>query len=44
MKKAGKTAEVVELDGADHFLWDSQTRIATLKASVAFVERNNPAK
>jgi len=43
LKKAGGVAELVEIDGSDHFLWDEQTRIATLKASVAFVEKYNPA-
>jgi dipeptidyl aminopeptidase/acylaminoacyl peptidase len=43
LKRAGKTVEVVTLAQEDHWLSREETRIATLKASVAFVEKHNPA-
>ena len=42
LKDAGKPAELIELAGQDHWLKRQDTRIATLKASVAFVEAHNP--
>jgi dipeptidyl aminopeptidase/acylaminoacyl peptidase len=44
LKKAGVASELVEIEGSDHFLWDEATRVAALKASIAFVERYNPPK
>jgi dipeptidyl aminopeptidase/acylaminoacyl peptidase len=43
LKNAGKPVELVELDGEDHWLSRSQTRLQMLKAMVAFVEKYNPA-
>jgi dipeptidyl aminopeptidase/acylaminoacyl peptidase len=43
LRRAGKPVEVVTLPGEDHWMSREQTRIATLKASVAFVEQHNPA-
>ena len=42
LKRAGKSVEFVALDGEDHHMSREQTRIAMLKALVAFVEKNNP--
>ncbi|HWE46616.1 MAG TPA: S9 family peptidase [Caulobacteraceae bacterium] len=42
LKAAGKPVEFVELDGEDHHLSRETTRIAMLKAAVAFVEKYNP--
>jgi dipeptidyl aminopeptidase/acylaminoacyl peptidase len=42
MKRAGKSVELIELDGADHWMLDAATRTAVLESSVAFVERHNP--
>ena len=42
LKGAGKPVEMVELPGQDHWLSDEATRIQMLKASVAFVLKNNP--
>jgi dipeptidyl aminopeptidase/acylaminoacyl peptidase len=42
LKHAGKPCEFVELPHEDHFLSREATRIAMLKASVAFVEKYNP--
>jgi dipeptidyl aminopeptidase/acylaminoacyl peptidase len=43
LKRANKTVEVITLPGEDHWMSREETRIATLKASVAFVEKHNPA-
>ena len=43
LKDAGKPYEFVELDGEDHWLSLPETRLAMLKATVAFVEKHNPA-
>lgn len=43
LKAAGKPVERVTLKGADHWLLEQDTRIAMLKASVAFVQKYNPA-
>jgi dipeptidyl aminopeptidase/acylaminoacyl peptidase len=43
LKRAGKPAELVTLAGEDHWLSRSETRLAMLKAAVAFVEQHNPA-
>jgi dipeptidyl aminopeptidase/acylaminoacyl peptidase len=33
---------MVTLDGEDHWLSKSETRLAMLKAALAFVEKHNP--
>lgn len=40
---AKKPAEFVLMDGEDHWLSNGATRLAMLKAVVAFVEKNDPA-
>ncbi|MBQ1542447.1 peptidase S9 [Caulobacter sp. CCUG 60055] len=42
MTKAGKPVEFVTLEGEDHWLSKGVTRLQMLKATVAFLERNNP--
>jgi dipeptidyl aminopeptidase/acylaminoacyl peptidase len=42
LKHAGKLFQFVELPHEDHFLSREATRIAMLKAAVAFVEKYNP--
>ena len=42
LKSAGKSVEFVELDGEDHYLSREATRVAMLRAAVAFVEKYNP--
>lgn len=39
---AGKTVEFVTLPNEDHWLSKSETRLAMLKAAIAFVEKYNP--
>jgi hypothetical protein len=39
---AGKPVELIELDGENYLLSHQKTRIQTLKAAVAFVEKYNP--
>jgi dipeptidyl aminopeptidase/acylaminoacyl peptidase len=43
LQAAGKPVERVTLKGADHWLLEQDTRVAMLKASVAFVQKYNPA-
>ena len=43
MKKAGKSVELVVLQGEDHWLSTGETRLAMLQATVDFVEKHNPA-
>ena len=43
LKAAGKPVERLTLDHADHWLLEQDARVAMLKASVAFVEKYNPA-
>lgn len=43
LKDAGKAYELVELDGEDHWLSLSATRLKMLEASVGFVQKHNPA-
>ena len=43
LKRAGKPAELVTLQGEDHWLSKSETRLTMLKSAVAFVEKYNPA-
>jgi dipeptidyl aminopeptidase/acylaminoacyl peptidase len=43
LQKAGKSAQLVEIDGAEHWLLSSHARIALLEAAVGFVEKYDPA-
>jgi dipeptidyl aminopeptidase/acylaminoacyl peptidase len=43
LKAAGKPVEMVITRGEDHWLSNSETRVATLSAAVAFVQKYNPA-
>ena len=43
MRGAGKSVQLVVTEGEDHFLSIQETRIATLKAAVEFVQKHNPA-
>jgi dipeptidyl aminopeptidase/acylaminoacyl peptidase len=43
LQAAGKPVERVTLPGADHWLLREETRVAMIKASVAFVQKYNPA-
>lgn len=42
LKKAGKPHELVIQKGADHWLSRGDTRLETLEATMAFVEKHNP--
>lgn len=42
LKHAGKQVEFVRLDGEDHWLSRSETRLEMLEATVKFLEANNP--
>jgi dipeptidyl aminopeptidase/acylaminoacyl peptidase len=42
LKKAGKPVELVVLKGEDHWLSTGETRLAMLRATVDFLEKNNP--
>jgi dipeptidyl aminopeptidase/acylaminoacyl peptidase len=42
LKAAGKQVEFVQLEGEDHWLSRSETRLQMLKATVKFLEENNP--
>ena len=42
LRRTGKPVEMVTLDGEDHWLSKSETRLAMLKAALAFVEKHNP--
>jgi dipeptidyl aminopeptidase/acylaminoacyl peptidase len=42
LKAAGKPYELVTLDGEDHWLSRSQTRLQMLTAAVTFLEKHNP--
>jgi len=42
LRKAGKPAELIVQKGADHWLSRGDTRLQTLEASVAFIEKHNP--
>jgi dienelactone hydrolase len=44
LKRAKKPYEMLVLTGEDHWLSQSETRVAMLKAAVAFVEKYNPAE
>jgi dipeptidyl aminopeptidase/acylaminoacyl peptidase len=43
LQKAGKTSQLVTLEGEDHWLSRETTRVQTLEASVGWVEKYNPA-
>jgi dipeptidyl aminopeptidase/acylaminoacyl peptidase len=43
LKKAGKPYELQVMPGEDHWLSRGATRLAMLRAAVAFVEKHNPA-
>ncbi len=43
LEKAGKVSELLPLEGEDHWWSHEATRLAILKASVAFVQKYNPA-
>lgn len=42
LRAAGKPVELVELAGEDHWLSTGTTRLQMLKATVAFLEKNDP--
>jgi dipeptidyl aminopeptidase/acylaminoacyl peptidase len=42
LKAAGKPVELQVFDGTDHWLTRGDTRLEMLKATVAFLEKNNP--
>lgn len=42
LRKAGKPVELVTLDGEDHWLSRSETRLKMLQATVDFLEKHNP--
>jgi dipeptidyl aminopeptidase/acylaminoacyl peptidase len=42
LQKAGKPVELVVQDGADHWLSRGDTRLQTLEATMAFLEKHNP--
>lgn len=42
LRKAGKASTLVTIPGGDHWLSTSETRMATLQATVDFLLRNNP--
>jgi dipeptidyl aminopeptidase/acylaminoacyl peptidase len=44
LKAAKKTYEYVELENEDHFLSRDVTRLGMLKATMAFLEKYNPAQ
>jgi dipeptidyl aminopeptidase/acylaminoacyl peptidase len=43
LKDAEKTYEFLALAGEDHWLSKNETRLKMLQATVAFVEKHNPA-
>jgi dipeptidyl aminopeptidase/acylaminoacyl peptidase len=44
LQRAGKPVELLVQDGEDHWLSQGPTRLATLKAVVAFLEKHNPPR
>jgi dipeptidyl aminopeptidase/acylaminoacyl peptidase len=42
LRKADKPVQLITLDGEDHWLSKSATRLAMLEAAIAFVEQHNP--
>jgi dipeptidyl aminopeptidase/acylaminoacyl peptidase len=43
LRAAGRPVEFVTLKAEDHWLSRSATRLQTLEATVAFIEKHNPA-
>ncbi len=43
LKDAGKPYEIIALEGEDHWLSLSTTRLQMLEAAVGFVQKHNPA-
>ena len=43
LRRAGRPADLVTLKAEDHWLSRSDTRLQTLEATVAFLEKHNPA-
>ncbi len=43
LKEAGKPVEFVQLEGEDHYWSHEKTRVQILEATVAFVQKYNPA-
>lgn len=44
LRKAGKSVDLIELKGEDHWLSRDASRKAMLEAAIAFVERHNPSE
>lgn len=44
MREAGKTVELIELSGEDHWLSQSETRTRMLQEAVRFLEAHNPPR
>lgn len=44
MRRAGKPAELVTLDGEDHNMSYAPTRLRMLEATIAFLEQHNPPR
>ena len=42
LTKAGKSVELIVQKGEDHWLSRGDTRLQTLQATVAFLEKHNP--
>ena len=42
LKKAGKSVELVTLEGEDHWLSSGATRLTMLTSTVGFLEKHNP--
>ncbi|MEL6529446.1 MAG: S9 family peptidase, partial [Pseudomonadota bacterium] len=42
LKDAGKPYELISLEGEDHWLSRSETRVETLRAAIKFLEEHNP--
>jgi dipeptidyl aminopeptidase/acylaminoacyl peptidase len=43
LTRTGKSVEFLPLDGEDHYMSLQRTRIQIIEASVAFVQKYNPA-
>ena len=43
LKKAGKTVDLITMNGEDHWLSKSSTRLEVLKAIDEFLDKHNPA-
>ena len=41
-QRAGKSVEMVVQSGEDHWQSRGETRLQTLEATIAFLEKNNP--